>query len=137
GLPPLSGFVAKFIMLTSLLNPAGLAVEHTSGATEWAFMALVITSGLFVLIALTRAGMRYFWPAFERKVPRISLYELLPVVGLLTLCLLLNIAAGPSMAFMERTAQTLHQPLHFIETVMAGNPMVADITAQNDGESVM
>lgn len=119
GLPPLSGFVAKFVMLTHVLNPMGLAVEQSSGATEWMFMGLVIMSGLFVLIALMRAGMRYFWPAVEREVPRISLLELFPVLGLLLLCLILNIAAGPVLGFMERTAQALHQPLNYIDTVLA------------------
>lgn len=119
GLPPLSGFVAKFLILSNLLNPMGLAVEQSNGSAEWIFMGLVILSGLFVLIALMRAGMRYFWPAFEREVPRVSLLEVAPVVTLLLLCLALNIGAGPAMGFMERTAQALHQPLHYIDTVLA------------------
>lgn len=119
GLPPLSGFVAKFVMLTNVLNPMGLAVEQGSGPVEWTFMGVVILSGLFVLIALMRTGMRYFWPAFEREVPRISLLELFPIIGLLVLCLALNLAAGPALAFMERTAEALHQPLQYVSTVLA------------------
>lgn len=130
GLPPLSGFIAKFVMLTALLNPAGLPVEHTASAADWAFLILVITSGLFVLIALTRAGMRYFWPAFERKVPRISPYELFPVLGLLLLCLVLTVAAGPVMGFLESTAQTLHQPQYYIDTVMGGG-LSAEVTSES------
>ena len=56
GLPPLSGFVGKFAMLSGLLGGArGLT------PADWAFMALLLVSGFLTLIALSRTGIRHFW----------------------------------------------------------------------------
>src|SRR5690606_31567800 len=55
GLPPLPGFLAKFAMLTSMFNPAGLgdgAIRHSS----WWLASFLILSGFATLIAMTRAG---------------------------------------------------------------------------------
>lgn len=58
GLPPLSGFVAKF----SLLSAAVTAANTPSVALDaWVLVALVLLSGLAGLIALGRVGIRIFW----------------------------------------------------------------------------
>ena len=57
GLPPLSGFVAKFALLSTLLAPT--AASPTLAA--WTFVTLVIGSGLLATIAWSRAGIRVFW----------------------------------------------------------------------------
>src|SRR5690606_38693730 len=55
GLPPLSGFVAKFAMLSAMLNPAGIGAAASAVAhSTWWLIGLVIFSGLAALIALTR-----------------------------------------------------------------------------------
>ncbi|MBP6405917.1 MAG: monovalent cation/H+ antiporter subunit D, partial [Ramlibacter sp.] len=46
GLPPLSGFVGKVFMLSALVQGAG--------AMAWTLLALVVLSGLFALVALSR-----------------------------------------------------------------------------------
>src|SRR5690606_12264042 len=61
GMPPLSGFIAKFAMLTALLNPGGAGPETGIGAATWVLVALIILSGLAAMIAMTRAGIRTFW----------------------------------------------------------------------------
>ena len=55
GLPPLSGFVGKFAMLSGLLD----APRVTPAA--WVFMGLLLLSGFFSLLALGRTGIRHFW----------------------------------------------------------------------------
>lgn len=127
GLPPLSGFLAKFILLTGLLNSSNIVGEmHTITPAitpaNWVFIALLILSGLTALIAMTRAGMRHFWPAFERQVPRVSALELAPVTVLLFLCVLLTFQAGPVMRYMESAAQALHQPAYYIQGIMEASP---------------
>lgn len=77
GLPPLSGFVGKFAMLTALLNPLGLGTSSGMrlGAPGWSLLALMIGTGLLALIALTRTGMRHFWAAHDRTTPRLRVLE--------------------------------------------------------------
>ncbi len=118
GLPPLSGFIAKFALLSGLLPPPGPGrADAVSGAT-WIFIALLILSGLVALIAMTRAGIRSLWGSEDRDVPRIGVIEIAPVGFLLLLCLALTIKAGPVMAYMEATARSLHDPAQYTRDVL-------------------
>jgi len=112
GLPPLPGFVAKFALLSALLAPAPI------GGATWTLLGLVILSGLASLIAMGRAGVRIFWGADERSVPRVRVIEMAPVAILLTLCLALTVAAGPAMQYLQDAAQSLHAPHGYIDTVL-------------------
>ena len=114
GLPPLSGFIAKFAILTAALNPP-------AGATSiagWTLLVILILSGLATLIAMTRAGIRAFWASSDRAVPRVGLIEIAPVATLLLFCVVLTIQAGPAMRFMQATAQSLHAPHDYIRSVL-------------------
>jgi len=114
GLPPLSGFIAKFAVLTAALNPPAGAVP----VSGWILLLLLILSGLAALIAMTRAGIRAFWAAPDRTVPRVRLIEIGPVAVLLLLCAIQTIQAGPVMRFMQATAQSLHAPQDYIRGVL-------------------
>lgn len=122
GLPPLSGFIAKFAMLSAILNPGGLA----SGASEtnaipplsWWIVGLIIFSGLAALISMTRVGIRTFWASMEGTVPRVLVIEVAPVMMLLALTLAMTIMAGPVMGYMEDTALTLGNPGAYIDNVL-------------------
>ena len=81
GLPPLSGFIAKFVMLSALFRSAGLEEPHVITAGDWAFVVLLILSGLSSLIAMTRAGIRSFWASEDREVPRVHIIEMAPVLA--------------------------------------------------------
>ena len=121
GLPPLSGFIAKFALLTAALNPTNGAVSTAS----WVMLPALILSGLAALIALTRAGIRAFWASADRTVPRVRLIEVAPVAALLLLCIIQTIQAGPIMRFMQATAQSLHTPHDYVRGVLssaAGRP---------------
>jgi multicomponent K+:H+ antiporter subunit D len=110
GMPPLSGFLAKFALLSAMLNPDLPAAQSSVRWDAWALLALLILSGLAAVIALTRAGIRSFWGSSEYAVPRIGVIEMLPVAGLLLLCVALTVQAGPVMRYMQATAQFLHAP---------------------------
>jgi multicomponent K+:H+ antiporter subunit D len=119
GLPPLSGFIAKFALLTSALNPSGTTGGGgTIPAASWGLLVVLILSGLAALIAMTRAGIRAFWAAPDRAVPRILVIEMAPVAVLLILCAMQTIQAGPVMRFMQATAQSLHAPQDYIREVL-------------------
>lgn len=119
GLPPLSGFIAKFAILTATLNPAGLGQSNAIPTASWWLVALLILSGLAALIAMSRAGIRTFWaPPVETSAPRVLFIEIVPVATLLFMTLILTVQAGPVMRFMEATAISLHAPRSYIEGVM-------------------
>jgi multicomponent K+:H+ antiporter subunit D len=118
GLPPLSGFVAKFSIISAMLNPSGLGVATEIGTAQWIMLGLLILSGLTVLLGMSRNGIRIFWAPQGRAVPYLSSVEALPVAALLSLCIALTIWSSPVMSFMERTAQSLHTPSEYIDSVL-------------------
>jgi multicomponent K+:H+ antiporter subunit D len=111
GLPPLSGFVAKFGMLQALFS-----IGNSVPSLGLAVMMLV--SGLAAILALMRFGVNVFWAS--GAVPgKLLLSEAVPVLLLLGACVLMVIQAGPLFALLERTSAGLHAPGHYIERVLA------------------
>ncbi|UJW77458.1 monovalent cation/H+ antiporter subunit D [Rhizobium sp. SL42] len=115
GLPPLSGFVAKFAMLSAMMGAGATGVPPT--AAVWTLVVLVILSGVAALIAMTRAGIRAFWTSIEGTVPRVLVIELVPVMFLLSLTLALTLQAGATMRYMDTTIRTLSNPTIYIDAV--------------------
>ena len=119
GMPPFSGFVAKFMMITGVFNPDGLEANgYMPQLRDWVFVAFVILSGFAALIAMTRTGIRTFWASIEGKIPRVQVIEFAPVAGLLALCLILTIGAGPVANYMTAAADELHNPKDYIKSVL-------------------
>ena len=127
GLPPLSGFVGKFAMLTTLLNPLGLGTSNgiQAGWQGWAMVALLIVTGLMALIALTRAGIRHFWANPEQSAPSLKVAEGLPIAALLLCCVALTVKADDVMRYTQRAANALHSPDVYVSTVMGQTPVPA------------
>jgi len=115
GLPPLSGFIAKFAMLSAMMGTGAIGVPPT--AAIWTLSILVILSGVAALISMTRAGIRTFWTSIEGTVPRVLVIEILPVMFLLALTLALTVQAGPAMQYMDTTIRTLANPKLYIDAV--------------------
>lgn len=101
GLPPLAGFLAKFLILDA-------SFRIGPNLTTWLLLGALLLSGLGVMFALMRAGMRVFWVPVEPSTPRVQLIEAIPIVGLLLLCASLTIGAGPVSRFMTDAADGLH-----------------------------
>ncbi|SCD24982.1 monovalent cation/H+ antiporter subunit D [Brucella inopinata] len=120
GLPPFSGFLAKFLILTAVFNGDGSAPQLTApvSAASWVLVSLILLSGLSALIAMTRTGIRTFWASLEGNVPRVLVREVVPIAGLLGVCLALTVAAGPTMRYMDETARSLHNPDDYINSVL-------------------
>ena len=115
GLPPLSGFMGKFLILHASLMHA---------AFPW-IMAIILITSLFGLIALTRSGSLLFYrahPSPAAAVGAIGLTavckELLPIISLLTLCVILVIWGGPITQFLYFAAEQLLQPSRYIQAVL-------------------
>jgi multicomponent K+:H+ antiporter subunit D len=118
GLPPLSGFVAKFALLHSLLDSlSDTSATSISASHAGGFFAALLLSGLASLIALSRLGVRLFWDS-ERPAPHLQWLEAGPVVVLLLLCTALALAAGPAMDYFSATADMLHDSARYIDSVL-------------------
>ncbi len=116
GLPPLSGFVAKFSMFHALLNPA--PGSPAIGPTGWTLMVLVIVSGLIAIISMLRFGVRTFWAAEIVSPPHLRLSEAAPVAGLLLLSLAMTVQARPLFDYLERASASLHAPGNYARRVL-------------------
>ena len=123
GLPPLSGFVGKFAMLSGVLDEKGVT------AAAWLFLVLLIVSGFLSLIALSRTGIRHFWTQPHPTMPSLPALEVLPVAALLAACVALTVWAGPVMQHAQATARGLKAPEAYRNAVMGAtqvpNPVVA------------
>jgi len=112
GLPPLSGFVAKFGLLSAALV--------SSGATgnAWILTAAVLLSGFAGIMAFSRMGIHLFWAVQNPRLPTLKFTEVLPALGLISLCAGLAIWAGPISSYLEDTAHYLDQPWLYIDAVL-------------------
>lgn len=122
GLPPLSGFVAKFAMLAGLLDVAGAAGAASVPASTWLLLTLVIVSGLAAFVAMMRTGIRIFWAPLEAIVPRVLVLEVAPILTLLALCLAMAAGGGAMIRYTDAAARTLHDPGSYIEGVLGTGP---------------
>ena len=120
GLPPLSGFIGKFAMLSALLQSPDGSVATIS----WVLMALLIVAGLFALIALSRTGIRFFWTPLERPAPVLHVVEYLPIALLVALCVALTLQAEAVMQYTRATAAALYQPQHYMNAVLSARPLL-------------
>jgi multicomponent K+:H+ antiporter subunit D len=128
GLPPLSGFIGKFLILRAMPGQ------------PWVWAAILL-GALLSLIALARAGSRIFLDAAPEAVtsmklasstdkpaatdsalPPSSTRELWAIGCLLGLILALTVAAGPAVDFAQAAAQQLADPATYISAVLAGKP---------------
>ncbi len=129
GLPPLSGFVGKFAMLSTLLQ----SPLDTVSASNWLLMGLVIVSGLFALLALSRAGIRFFWAPVDRPAPVLRVVEFLPIALLVALCVLFTVRAEAVLRYTTATAAALYHPRGYIDAVFTARPLVTPTNAERLG----
>ena len=133
GLPPMAGFVGKVVMLSALLNPAGFGQQAAVSPAAWLMLGLLLVSGLLTLIALSRAGMRYFWAAQGRAVPRLRVIETVPIGALLLLAGVLVWQADAVLRYTSATARGLHQPTEYIGSVLSAKPRPSPVASGEEG----
>jgi len=119
GLPPLSGFIGKLMILDATRSSEGVV---------WIW-SIVLASSLVVIIGFSRAGTTLFWKCeavegtFEpqRAVARASV---LPAAILILATVFLSFAAGPTTRHLEALARQIMTPQIYIEAVL-GSPTQA------------
>jgi multicomponent K+:H+ antiporter subunit D len=113
GLPPLSGFLAKLSLLTAVINRDG-----GISPSGWAFFALVLVAGLAAILSFSRAGIHHIWSNRSGSA-RLRIVEAVAVLALISSCILLAVGAEPVMRYTRATAESLHAPNAYIETVLS------------------
>lgn len=113
GLPPLGGFIGKLAMLQGIIATDGL-----SDTLSWAFMALLLLSGLATLLGLVRIGIQTFW-AYEGSPPKVLAWEIAPVLMLVALIIIISVRGQDAIRYMDATARALHQPLIYSDGVFS------------------
>jgi multicomponent K+:H+ antiporter subunit D len=119
GLPPLSGFIGKFALLSTLVESR---YEGAMSGAAWLMVVAVLSSSLAALVALTRIGVRLFWTVSGRTTPRLRIIEAAPVAFLILLAVGMTVGAQPVMTYLQSAAQTLHDPQMYIEAVFSQDP---------------
>ena len=109
GLPPFSGFVSKAWLLQSSLNAdaAGL------------FWPLLLGAGFLMLIALSRAGSKFFWRQSQERdhYIRADRLRLACVLTLISAGLFLTLGAAPLMHYAESVAEQVMTPHDYVRAV--------------------
>lgn len=98
GMPPLSGFVGKLLILDAL----------RSDPLAW---TAILLASLFTIIGLARQGSDLFWKSPSTEAPAESKAAILLCLAALTA---LTIAAGPITNWLTLTAEALHAPTAYI-----------------------
>ena len=132
GLPPLPGFLGKFAMLTALLDASPQRTPHSAWSMSgpgWTLLALLIGSSLLATIALSRAGIRYFWAPQDRPAPRLRAIECVPIAALLLVAAALTIHPDPVLRYTRAAAASLLNPTQYIRAVMSATPVPAPVRA--------
>ena len=127
GMPPLSGFLGKLLVMDALRAP---------GMIGWAWSAILIGS-LMTILGFARAGSTLFWKSTAMEAPapdpdspaqgtRATALQVAPsMVALFTLAGLAAFA-GPVSAYLEDTSAQLFDRAGYIEAVLAPIPEVSE-----------
>lgn len=107
GMPPLSGFIGKLLILDALRGQEALI---------W---TVILTSSLILIVGFSRAGSTVFWKAHAAaplEAPRHApeAMSFVAVAALLAALVALTVFAGPVTAWMDDTAASLHDPAGYI-----------------------
>jgi multicomponent K+:H+ antiporter subunit D len=121
GLPPLSGFIGKLLILETLL-----------GQPAWPWLwAVVLLGSLLAMVGFARAGSILFWKSeAERGAPEPGrpLHDqsaMCATVALVAAPVLLALFAGPATGAMDATARQLFKPALYVEAVLGSGSQLA------------
>jgi multicomponent K+:H+ antiporter subunit D len=112
GMPPLSGFIGKLLILDAF---------RAQTALVW---SVVLGSSFLMILGYARAGSRLFWKASALEAqpedPRAEGLAFTATFGLLAALVALTVLAGPITDWLAETARTLHAPDGYIAAARLG-----------------
>ncbi|MEO0700886.1 MAG: monovalent cation/H+ antiporter subunit D [Pseudomonadota bacterium] len=119
GMPPLSGFLGKLLILDALRAP---------GIIGWAWPAILVGS-LLTIVGFARAGSALFWkstaiaapdptPEAIAVPPTASALQLAPAMAGIAMLGALSAFAGPVAGYLEGTATQLYDRQGYVSSVL-------------------
>ncbi|TYC57855.1 Na+/H+ antiporter subunit D [Marinobacter sp. BW6] len=122
GIPPLSGFFAKFIVVKASLE-----------ASEYVISAIALLVGLLTLYSMIKIWAEVFWKKVPDHVTDVGRLNgeiknthnwayYVPVVGLAACTLIIGLYGQPIYVLAETAADQLMNPQLYIEAVLGGTP---------------
>lgn len=117
GIPPLSGFWAKLLVIRASLESA-----------HYAMAVLAAMVGLLTLFSMIKIWSEAFWkpaPAGCRQTAPaapISAWMLAPALVLAAAVILMGICMQPLIQFADTAAGQLLEPRHYVAAVLGGRP---------------
>lgn len=135
GMPPLSGFLGKLLVLDAL---------RVSDYT-WLVWAVVLVGSLLTIVGFARAGSLLFWKSTsaefaapapepeEERPPANTIGPMLAAPSILALASLaaLTIFAGPVSRHMEATAEQLFDPSAYVTAVLVDQEGTKDPSSKS------
>ncbi|HOE96918.1 MAG TPA: Na+/H+ antiporter subunit D [Candidatus Sumerlaeota bacterium] len=121
GVPPLSGFWAKFILIRE-----GLELRH------YLLVAAALVTSILTLYSMSKIWVEVFWKdkpesrvfggaPIAHRLPRIVwVLYLAPIVALALCTVIIGLAAEPVFALSLRAAEQLMDPQAYIEAILGG-----------------
>lgn len=128
GMPPLSGFLGKLLVLDAVRDPATM---------PWVWGAILVGS-LMTIVGFARAGSTIFWKATaipaetqadasdDDNMPppepnRAGVAELAPTFGLLAVLAGVTVFAGPITEYLEVASAELFDRSGYVDAVMGNS----------------
>lgn len=127
GLPPLSGFVGKLLIMDAARD----------SALVWWVWGIILTGSLLAVVGFSRAGSQVFWKSHQvaaqivsdpsceageynrpERGPHEPALPLVTIGGLLALLVALTVFAGPVNRVLSATAAQLFAPAPYIAVVL-------------------
>ncbi len=121
GMPPLSGFLGKLLVLDALRTP---------GIMGWAWSAILVGS-LLTIVGFARAGSTLFWKSTAVPVPEVpegedvaptarpaGPAEVAPTMLALAILAAAAVFAGPLSAYLESTSEQLFDRAGYVSAVL-------------------
>jgi multicomponent K+:H+ antiporter subunit D len=116
GMPPLSGFLGKLLVLDALREP---------GIVGWAWTA-VLAGSLVTIVGFARAGSALFWKSTATPMPETDApapaaarpLEVAPAMAGLAVLALLAVFAGPLSSYLQDTAAQLYDRAGYVTAVL-------------------
>jgi multicomponent K+:H+ antiporter subunit D len=115
GLPPLSGFIGKLLILDAARSHA---------AAPWLWATILVTT-LIGIVGLARAGSLLFWKSTALAKPPVRAArafrgDIAPAAAMLALLAALAVFAGPASDFAGAAADQLFTPAAYVQAVLGG-----------------
>ncbi|MDD2874406.1 MAG: monovalent cation/H+ antiporter subunit D [Azoarcus sp.] len=116
GMPPLSGFVGKLLILDS---------ARTSANAGWIW-GLILGTSLLAIVGFARAGSTLFWrraeaagmPPPDAEVSPTGVLPLVATALLLSVLVVFTVFSGPATSWLDDTAAQVFQPGQYIDAVL-------------------